>query len=107
MSELGAVEGRPVTHPARRVLEAAELVTTGVLDSLPEDLPVELPADGGAVVLEDAEGTPVAALPPGGRAGPPRPFAHGPLGGPRRTPAGVREELAGLAAAPVPAGEAA
>jgi sulfate adenylyltransferase len=121
MGELGdleAVEGWPVRHPSREVLELAELVTTGVLAHLPESPPPVAPAgesgesdESGAgepagVVLEDAEGTPVAALhrdgaePAGWRVTPLRPFGHGPLRGARRTPAEVRAELADLAGGP-------
>jgi sulfate adenylyltransferase len=98
-------------HPPRRVLELAELILAGFC---PQDagLPVGLPAPpevaeaalrGGALVLEDAEGIPVAALhevrPAGGggldgRLEPVRPFAHGPLRAARRTPAQLRRELA-------------
>src|SRR5690349_2559579 len=98
MSELGSVEGWPVTHPAREVLEAAELVTTGVLDALPAGLPVPPPVDAPGVVLEDAEGTPVAALHSGGRVEPLRPFGHGPLRGARRPPHDVRAALQTLPA---------
>jgi len=91
-------------HPPREVLELAELVVSGAIDALPTELPV--PADvalearsGAGIALEDAEGTPVAALRPAetpGRwsVGPLRPFAHGPVRGARRAPAEVRAELA-------------
>ena len=63
MGDLGTVEGWPVWHPAREVLEASELVTTGAVAALPAALPLDPPAgDAPGVVLEDAEGTPVAAL---------------------------------------------
>jgi sulfate adenylyltransferase len=109
MSEPGARQDAgalPVWHPPREVLEAAELVVTGALDVLP-GIPLDPPgADG--VVLEDAEGTPVATLhpaagtPAGHRVEALRPFGHGPLRGARRTPAEVRAELAAL---PAPAGD--
>ena len=63
-------------HPPQWLLEVVELVLAGALESAPADL--DLPAEiaervrRGPVVLEDAEGTPVAVL----RAGPdPRPAA--------------------------------
>jgi sulfate adenylyltransferase len=117
MSGLGAFESWPVRHPAREVLEAAELVTTGALAAVPEALATlpgvwgsvgEGPAPAGGsggdtdgapgVVLEDAEGTPVAALHRDGRVVALRPFGHGPLRGARRPPADVRDELVDAAA---------
>ena len=105
-------------HPPRRVLEVAELVlsgltggTTGGSTAADGALPVGLPAppevlqaavrDGG-VVLEDAEGIPVATLREprvvaggglDGRLEAGRPFAHGPLREQRRPPQQVRAEL--------------
>ena len=90
-------------HPPRPVLELAELVVSGSLDRLPIELP--LPIDlavqarsGAGLAVEDAEGTPVAALHAGVDPGrwsvqPLRPFAHGPLRTARRPPAEVRAEL--------------
>ena len=115
MGELGRFKGWPVRHPAREVLEAAELVTTGAVAALPDgiaagvtgpdlpdlpnlpDLP-DLPDVADGVVLEDAEGTPVAALHRDGRVEPVRPFGHGPLRGARRPPDAVVAELAALRA---------
>lgn len=88
-------------HPPRAVLEWAELVVTGALPELPAalELPAEAPDPGEAgVVLEDAEGTPVAQV-HGTAVGPLRPFTHGPLRAARRTPAQV--PAAGLAAVAV------
>jgi sulfate adenylyltransferase len=105
MGDLGTVEGWPVWHPSRDVLEVAELVATGALAALPDALPLDPPAgDAPGVVLEDAEGTPVAALcrdaaaPTGWRVDPLRPFGHAPLRGARRSPAEVRSDLGADAA---------
>jgi sulfate adenylyltransferase len=108
MGELGRFEGWPVRHPAREVLEAAELVTSGAVTALPDGLaadvtgpdgPDAVPEAADGVVLEDAEGTPVAALHRDGRVEALRPFGHGPLRGARRSPAEVRADLAALHAA--------
>ncbi|MFI7588654.1 adenylyl-sulfate kinase [Spongisporangium articulatum] len=78
-------------HPPRAVLELAELVLTGVLPELPA--PIELPdeaAGAAEVVLEDAEGTPVAVYrPETGLLEARKPFSHGPVRSERRTPAEV------------------
>jgi sulfate adenylyltransferase len=108
MTDLDTLRAWPVWHPPRDVLEAAELVVIGALPELPEAPPVpaeildrvgaEPGVDG--VLLEDAEGTPVATLRPaaggGWQVGPVRPFSHGPVRDARRLPGEVREELAGL-----------
>ena len=90
-------------HPPRQVLELAELVVSGSLDLLPVELPVPIDLavqarSGAGLAVEDAEGTPVAALHAGVDPGrwsvqPLRPFAHGPLRSTRRPPAEVRAEL--------------
>ena len=81
-----------------------------MLDGVLPELPIPLPAPGdgiaaalrdGGLVLEDAEGTPVAALLDPrrvaggltGRLAARQPFAHGPLRGRRRSPAAVRREM--------------
>jgi sulfate adenylyltransferase len=92
------------------VLELAELILAGFCPQ-GGGLPVGLPAppevaeaalSAGAVVLEDAEGAPVAALHEvrpaaggglDGRLEPLRPFAHGPVRAARRTPAQLGPEL--------------
>jgi sulfate adenylyltransferase len=100
-------------HPPQSVLEIAELVLTGALPVAPAivEVPDEIAgrlAAGGAIEIEDAEGTPVAGLTQavagGGEDGteplvlpeftPRRPFTHGPVRAARRTPAQVREALA-------------
>ncbi len=89
MSDLASVAGLPSWHPPHRVLEFAELVLAGALAQLPPGLP--MPPELGPVVLEDAEGTPVAVWnPPEGALSAVRPFAHGPLRGARATPEQVR-----------------
>jgi sulfate adenylyltransferase len=98
-------------HPPRQVLELAELVVTGAVDQLPVDLPVPIDLavqarSGAGLAVEDAEGTPVAALQAAARAGrwsvqPLRPFSHGPLRSARRPPAEVRTELTAAGPGPV------
>jgi sulfate adenylyltransferase len=113
-NERDTAAGRPSWHPGRSGLELAELVVSGALARVPAglELPAELvrDADGPArgVVLEDAEGTPVAILRSAERdatgapaGGTPtvtalRPFTQGPVRPSRRTPAQIRSELAGL-----------
>ena len=95
MTALGSVTGLPTWHPPRAVLELAELVLSRALADAPIDRPEE-PADAEALVLEDAEGTPVAVLRRGegeDRLEPVRAFTQGPVRAARRTPAAVREEL--------------
>lgn len=121
MSALGSVTGLPAWHPPREVLEFAELVLSGVITSAPIAFPEEhLEAE--AVVLEDAEGTPVAVVrrpdAASGNAGsggvglesaasggaasdgvgldfePLRAFSHGPVRSARRLPIQIRAELA-------------
>lgn len=81
-----------VWHPPRAVLELAELAATGALARLPERLRPALPdrSPDAVLVLEDAEGTPVAAVRPDLSVEPRRPFAHGPLRSRRVVPADVR-----------------
>jgi sulfate adenylyltransferase len=86
-------------HPPRAVLELTELVVTGVLDGYPVPVvppppPTGVPA-GVPLVLQDAEGTPVATL-VDGRPEPARPFTHGPLRSRRRTPEQLRHVADGL-----------
>jgi sulfate adenylyltransferase len=83
-------------HPPRAVLELTELVVTGVLDRYP--VPVVPPGapDSAPVVLQDAEGTPVATL-VDGRPEPAQPFSHGPLRSRRRAPDQLRNLAGGLA----------
>jgi sulfate adenylyltransferase len=96
--DLGLVAGLPVWHPPLDVLEIAELVLAGALPAPPGPLavPEEL-RDAAQLVLEDAEGTPVARLERSDGAPPRftalRPFTHGPGRSLRRTPAQVRAEL--------------
>ncbi|HET9657287.1 MAG TPA: hypothetical protein VFP72_18185, partial [Kineosporiaceae bacterium] len=100
----------PSWHPSREVLEFAELVLARALPHVP--VPLDVPPDlaaaarsAGGLVLEDAEGTPVATLtgdPATGpvttdRLRPDRPFTHGPLRARRRPP--VPSEAAGPAGA--------
>lgn len=90
----------PGWHPSHATLELIELVLAGALDALPPAALDELPESArGGVLVEDAEGTPVAELlftPDGApRLRGLRPFAHGPLRSHRRAPAQVREALAG------------
>jgi sulfate adenylyltransferase len=87
-------------HPPRAVLELTELVVTGVLDGypvpvVPPGAPDGAPA-GAPVVLQDAEGTPVATL-VDGRPEPAQPFTHGPLRSRRRAPDQLRNVAGGLA----------
>lgn len=101
-------DGLPTWHPPREVLELVELVLCGVLPELP--VPVRPPEplaeqarQAGGLVLEDAEGTPVATV-TGDRPLPGRPFTHGPLRSSRRPPAGLRrvgDRGEGLLAVPV------
>lgn len=83
-------------HPPRAVLELTELVVTGVLDGYPVPVVPPHPPAGAPLVLEDAEGTPVATL-VDGRPEPARPFTHGPLRHRRRTPDQLRHLGGGLA----------
>ncbi len=101
MSDLGSVADLPHWHPPAEVLERAELALVQALDAAELtgiEVPPEVTADAGqAVVLEDAEGTPVATLHrPGGLPSVSRlrPFSHGPLRAARRTPAQIRAVLA-------------
>jgi sulfate adenylyltransferase len=105
VADLGSVIGLPSWHPPVEVLELAELVLSGALDSAPSSLPLpDLPAEvepGRPVVLEDAQGTPVATLQLPVDGGPPRfgalrAFTHGPARSARRTPARVRAEVQAL-----------
>jgi sulfate adenylyltransferase len=103
MSAPGSVTGLPAWHPPHGVLELAELVLSGAIS--PASAPLVLPdehAGAEALVLEDAEGTPVAVL----RRGRPdqspdvgfeplKSFSHGPVRSGRRTPAQIRNLLAG------------
>jgi sulfate adenylyltransferase len=98
MSDLASVEGLPQWHPPIRVLEFAELVLNGVLAQLPDGLP--RPPERGPVVLEDAEGTPVAVWnPESDHLSPVRPFSQGPLRGARATPEQVHSRLAEIGGA--------
>lgn len=81
-------------HAPRSILEICELIATQALPGWPEGvaLPAEIlhSAAGGAIAVEDAEGTPVVVLQPEGeswRVSQQRAFAHGPLRSWRRTPA--------------------
>src|SRR5436190_15336358 len=106
---LERVAGLPHWHPAPEVLELVELELDGVVPpgyvgsraalGAPDEVAAAL-RGGGGLVLEDAEGTPVAALlPPATTSGSPpllvplRPFTHGPLRRYRRSPADVRAAL--------------
>jgi sulfate adenylyltransferase len=97
--------GVPSWHPPREVLEAVELQLTGVVARLV--VPLTPPEDraGAPLVLEDAEGTPVAVVQADGRLQPLRAFTQGPVRSARRTPAQVRAELTpgtgGVLAVPV------
>jgi sulfate adenylyltransferase len=95
-------------HPPLAELELVELVLGGALSELPRPLAVPAETVGpageaGGVLVEDAEGTPVAALlpPEFRRVRALRPFAHGPLRRHRRPPEQVRTELAALGGGPV------
>jgi sulfate adenylyltransferase len=94
----------PAWHPPRAILELAELVLTGALPALPAplDIPDDVFPDDVApearevsdVVLEDAEGTPVATVHPGSTAVEPlKAFTHGPVRPARKTPEQVRSQL--------------
>ncbi len=85
--------GWRTTHPPLAVLELAELVLDGALARLPRGLFAEDDIPGG-LILEDAEGTPVAAVSAEGSVGALRPFAHPPLRSHRLTAVQVRERLA-------------
>ncbi len=100
MSDLSAASGLPRWHPPAELLEFAELVLTGVLARLPPGLPQAPQA--GPVVLEDAEGTPVAILDPGAERAltPLRPFGQGPLRGARCTPSQVHQRWAEFGVVP-------
>jgi sulfate adenylyltransferase len=102
----GRFDGLPRRHPAPETLELVELVLDGALPpgylGSPQALGLTDEAtatvlDGGGLVLEDAEGTPVAAYLP--HEDPAlvalRPFTHGPLRRDRRTPDQVRNEAPG------------
>ncbi|HST81362.1 MAG TPA: adenylyl-sulfate kinase [Kineosporiaceae bacterium] len=105
MSALGSVTGLPTWHPPREVLEIAELVLSGAIEAVPA--PIAVPEEHAAaegLVLEDAEGTPVAVLRRSG-AEPAvvqfeslRVFTHGPVRSARRDRLQVRAELAQSAA---------
>jgi sulfate adenylyltransferase len=108
MSHLDLAAGLPRRHPARDVLEVAELVVSGALAEVPAGLALspELAGPNGAalgkgVVLEDAESTPVAILRSAGALTLTglRPFTHGPVRPSRRTPDQIRADLAGIARA--------
>jgi sulfate adenylyltransferase len=99
MSALGSVTGLPTWHPPRAVLELAELVLSGAIE--PAAARIAFPdeqAEAEALVLEDAEGTPVAVLRRSGSGAvgfePLRAFSHGPVRSARRSPAAIRAELA-------------
>src|SRR5690349_3972966 len=125
MSALGSVTGLPTWHPPREVLEIAELVLSGAITAL--SAPIRVPDEhlqADALVLEDAEGTPVAVLRRGFAAGssggsgggsdggssggsdagtsggtvlwfePLRAFTHGPVRSARRDRRQVQAELA-------------
>src|SRR4051794_5159090 len=104
----GRFDGLPRRHPEPGTLELVELVLDGALPAeflgSPRSLGLTDEAtatllDGGGLVLEDAEGTPVAAYLP--HEDPAlvalRPFTHGPLRRDRRTPAQVAVEVAAAA----------
>jgi sulfate adenylyltransferase len=125
----------PSWHPPAELLELAELVLSGALDVLPaprdwpidwpvgpatdppNGSPIDLALEGqrvgpvGPVVLEDAEGTPVAVVWPRDDGAPPRlepvqPFSQGPVRSARTSPDRVRAKLAsvtGVLAVPVSA----
>jgi sulfate adenylyltransferase len=100
--DLKAVFDLPRWHPPVELLELAELVLIGALPALPVavTVPAEVTAEAGrAVVLEDAEGTPVAVLHPATgddplRLEPLQPFGHGPARSGRLSPSAVRRQLA-------------
>lgn len=108
----GVLAAHPAWHPPQPVLESAELVVGGALSALPRGLTpppdvAEAAVAGGGLVLEDAEGTPVALVAPaaldahGAVTGPVqalRPFSSGPVRRHRRTAAEVRAELEALKA---------
>lgn len=101
MTDLETLQALPVWHPPRAVLELAELVIDGVFDELPVRLtvPEDLSAaarSAGGLVIEDAEGTPVAVLRDRGRLEPARPFSSGPLRAERWHPEQVRTELGSI-----------
>lgn len=100
----GRLDGLPRLHPAPEVLELLELELDGALPAgyvgSPQSLGLTNEAtatlvDGGGLVLEDSEGTPVAAYLLGGDPAlvALRPFTHGPLRGKRRSPAQAATEL--------------
>jgi sulfate adenylyltransferase len=99
MSALGSVAGLPVWHPPHEVLEFAELVLSGAI--APTAAPIAFPEEHlaeAALVLEDAEGTPVAVLRRRDDVldvEPLRAFSHGPVRSARRGPIQVRAELVG------------
>jgi sulfate adenylyltransferase len=98
MSALGSVTGLPTWHPPRDVLEVAELVLSGAIATVPA--PIAVPdehLETEALVLEDAEGTPVAVMRRKVDAvefEPLRAFTHGPVRSARRGPLQARAELA-------------
>ncbi len=101
------------THPDDRLLQLVELVLLGAVAELPaQALDGEVAqalSEQGEVVLEDAEGTPVALLraPDGGGQASVtalRPFSSGPLRRHRRTPEQVRSALGLPAGRPAPEG---
>lgn len=97
------IDGLPRWHPAPDLLELVELELDGALSaespaSASQRLPhaaAPTPSGGGGLVLEDAEGTPVALYRPDGDPAltPLRPFTHGPLRRHRRTPTEVGAAL--------------
>ena len=91
----------PQVHPPMPVLELAELVVDGTLPRLPEGL-VELPDGAPAVVLQDAEGTPVAEVAADGAVRGLQPFSHPPLRSSRLSPAQVRGRFGEVARVAVP-----
>jgi hypothetical protein len=97
-------------HPPVAALELLELLLLGALPEPPAELLAAFPADLAGqgdlgLLVEDAEGTPVArilaALDGLPRIEPVRAFTHPPLRGARRPPGAVRDELAGLGASGV------
>jgi len=99
MPALGSVTGLPTWHPPREVLEFAELVLSGAIGSAAA--PITFPEEhheAEALVLEDAEGTPVAVVRRRNGAldfESLRAFTHGPVRSARRAPVQVWAELAG------------
>lgn len=83
-----AASGWTAWHPTPAVLDLVELVLDGALARLPEGL-----TPAGGRIIEDAEGTPVAALAEDGSLGALRPFSHPPVRSQRLTPAQVRSRL--------------